>query len=980
MRSTAYGVLLLLSLSPAAPSQTPAQASWEQFRSVYPYHVQSIALSAPAANRERLLIVAEPPPHVTLKAFIALDPALASAATRRRKIGYDGWVTDIVVTLPPTSESTLRDLVDRVHYYLYGTTYKAHAIGLPATKPETAPTILDLRVTTADLQRWIVAEPLAFRGLGDLKGASLADLLRSGREGVVRSDVPGLVAWILPRRGTYARLQREARQFALDSDLIAGGVADDHHFAILARERVASVSALPPLRGETIMLLADVSSSALAQSYERNFILAGKFDGQRDWAPIYLSDALVDTEYGSLLNLTDQLLKSWSMAGQVKYVDFPYPAPPSPFPFRLPLARMPEVARAMRDSGEGLTFNWNTHGAGYVDRIGPLSIYALNRTGALPISYMSGGTNDTSYEEAGYAWFASQTHDPNLARVVQYAALYQMFQAFRAPDARTRAVPVKQPRPEALSRALEAALGDVALEDCGGSSARETAHERKLRELLGENDYCENIEPFLSETGGSDLGILADVMAAGTRSESDQALVEKVVSWPDSERAAHLNAMSKEARGRVNAIVASSMLASDHSFRQALARRIPLTKARDLYVAATQRTTVGSIRTASVVVSWPLGDLAGGTGGHNLDAKIGRFVADPALKPGEIRVAAELGARVVRYSPEDRGRLPDWLRDAAVAKDESALLQRLQRTFKKPASVPPNRTLEAALAFSGGGEQRGLTKRLASKNGTEKLGWGETLKRSPQEEVTWQATRGQGARLLNVERLPTGDYRVLDASSGQVYEARSTTDLLDVVVASLKGSSGEPPTTLMMAGFGEGDAINLRRNVENWLQREASAMRRVAARRSIDAGTPVSKTFEPLSQHGDLSRASFVSWEVRDAILPSGRAGKLYETAIDIPPRVGGMRGLLIKVRLFFKKLIGTQDDMRAAQGTVKATLASLRSDATADAAAAALEKALRAQFTDFDSVVIEIEGLVTAEYEPPSGGRGRRSAERLGE
>ena len=75
---------------------------------------------------------------------------------------------------------------------------------------------------------------------------------------------------------------------------------------------------LPPLRVETILQLAAVGQDELSQSYERRNIISGRYDEKHDWAPIYLSAALLDTEYGSLLNITDQLLKSWSMGGQVR--------------------------------------------------------------------------------------------------------------------------------------------------------------------------------------------------------------------------------------------------------------------------------------------------------------------------------------------------------------------------------------------------------------------------------------------------------------------------------------------------------------------------------------------------------------------------------------------------------------------------------------------------------------------------------------
>src|SRR5207244_2263314 len=150
--------------------------------------------------------------------------------------------------------------------------------------------------------------------------------------------------------------------------------------------------------------------------------------GGRDWAPILLSPQLRDTEYGSLLNITDQLLKSWSNKGRTRYYNFPY-AEPTRFPFPGPLWNVLRI-----ESGTALTYNWNTKGVGYTVQTGPLTMMALNRTGSLPVSYIPEGAQRTGQqvvdaENDGYEYF-SQRDDPNLVRVVQYAALYQIFSAF----------------------------------------------------------------------------------------------------------------------------------------------------------------------------------------------------------------------------------------------------------------------------------------------------------------------------------------------------------------------------------------------------------------------------------------------------------------------------------------------------------------------------------------------------------------------
>src|ERR1700752_4422525 len=103
MRSTLVCLTLSLGTS-AAFAQTVALDAWQTFRGVNPYHIQTLALGGPASDGTRGLIVSEPPPHVTLAEFIALSPErLGGAVTKKQKVGFDGWVRDIVVTLPPMS-------------------------------------------------------------------------------------------------------------------------------------------------------------------------------------------------------------------------------------------------------------------------------------------------------------------------------------------------------------------------------------------------------------------------------------------------------------------------------------------------------------------------------------------------------------------------------------------------------------------------------------------------------------------------------------------------------------------------------------------------------------------------------------------------------------------------------------------------------------------------------------------------------------
>ena len=170
-----------------------------------------------------------------------------------------------------------------------------------------------------------------------------------------------------------------------------------------------------------------MTTDELSQSYERLHPFSGRLDETRDWAPILLSPELRDTEYGSLLNIADQFLKGWSNIGETKYENFEYPDPRQGWPFPEPLLFYLKVGQ--------VTYNWNTTGAGYSVQEGGTTCYALNRTGALPISYIPGekatdrNQMTVNAENTAYHWY-SHLNNPHLVRVLQYASLYQIFRRF----------------------------------------------------------------------------------------------------------------------------------------------------------------------------------------------------------------------------------------------------------------------------------------------------------------------------------------------------------------------------------------------------------------------------------------------------------------------------------------------------------------------------------------------------------------------
>ena len=129
------------------------------------------------------------------------------------------------------------------------------------------------------------------------------------------------------------------------------------------------------------------------------------------------------------------MLKSWSKSGKIKYKGFPH-ADPSDFPF------LSEGGAHKKMGGSRLTYNWNTAGVGYLVRKDlpdrdTYEIFTVRNTGSLPVSYFPEGSEADlaakerlqAAEDTAYTYFSAR-RNPMLGRAVQYAALYQVFQAF----------------------------------------------------------------------------------------------------------------------------------------------------------------------------------------------------------------------------------------------------------------------------------------------------------------------------------------------------------------------------------------------------------------------------------------------------------------------------------------------------------------------------------------------------------------------
>jgi hypothetical protein len=618
--------------------------------------------------------------------------------------------------------------------------------------------------------------------------------LEGRRPGVFESDQPGIVIWSVKRNGDLGEDEIEAREFALDSDLIVGAVASKDQVAIVGRERVLPIDVLPPLRTETILLLASANTDQLGQSYERLNLFAGKYDESKnlDWAPIYLSRELIDTEYGSLLNVTDQMLKSWSMDGQVRYVRFNYPDPAS-WPFPKPLN---EFAKSSQ-----ITFNWNTKGTGYVLPSDGFEYYALNRTGALPVDYLAADNSTLrDAEDTAYTYFSARD-DANLVRVVQYASLYQIFRRFSV--SATPAQTYQGPLPSHALRGdanrvidLLQGLDDDAIERIKQFSSDDADTLQSLRD---------GVVAYLQTYKDPGRGILLDkVTAPREQKPLDPQVRDQLASArDDADREQVFAGLPVEVQMSIFAGKISQSMSRNNDLLQTVLR-IPLSDIKEQYKRNTRRETPMWIRTPNVVVSRDSSRKM--IGGHNLYAKASSFRLDPEIARGEVRVLEEEGNRVVVLNPEDADKATGLVR--AAARDEEASASELQGRLDKEMKALqdlPARPRTDALGFSSTirpDPGRGLEDVHLSR-AVDGLGFRPTQQELvAEQEALVSILESTDRSAVIVERTTAGKYVVLHSASKTRIEAADVASAQDAVVACFRGASRDSHNVhLHLRGF-----------------------------------------------------------------------------------------------------------------------------------------------------------------------------------
>jgi hypothetical protein len=907
MRAFRYSLVVVITMLAAASAQAQdSWAVWKKFRKLHPYHHQALVLSGASTEGGPYLVVSEPPPHVTVEGLRASAPDVAAAIPdlidkieiKKHLIGHDGWVKDIVLTLKPARDAEIGAFVDKVHRYLFSTTYKVDCSDLwSEARTLVKPSDLDRKVTAAELRKWLFEDRLTFRPIEGGETVTAEKILADKRSGVFQGG-EGLVLWGLPRGVKLAGHRARARQFAVESDLFVGAVADANHLVMVGRQRSVPVSILPPLRAETLEILASAETDHLAQSYERNRIFAGLFDKEWDWAPIYLSSELQNSEYGSLLNITDQMLKSWSLSGLVDYERFDYPKP-ARWPFARPLIK---VLKA-----QALTFNWNTASAGYMVESGGLKVFALNRTGALPVSYFpesaakdeKAGPNVGDYEQKAYDYFA-ELGDPNLVRVAEYAALYQLFRALAtnategapatAVQSRALAVLAAEAKKavKRLSEFSDAKLDELATEILGKDAPRE----RRLNLLGDAKSFRSDLKQVAELWGDAGLDDVAGALADPRTAEQQlPSLITELRKLPLSEMdEAAVKAAFKQSKAarRVGATNVALQLTRSREARWILYELADVPGVKGRYERAFVDQPDGWIRTPSIVVSRTTGELITLTGGHNLDARIVLFREGKSITPGQVNLVPEGNKLFIEYHKQDLTKLPNLLRTAGREMDPARLKGMLDTQLGISQKLPPRPSVEALYANARVPEAPAPRASAAG-------GWKPATGRDFPKNISAlleQARSDPSASVVLVERLPAG-FRVIGGNGTEVLEARSYPSMIELVEAKVAAGGKGKPVQLHLVDFQAHEADGLVSTLR--LRSEPRVVSRVFK------GENAAKV--KLSEY-DFKAAKVTEVKVGKETI-KGIERDVATATVEVPARAAGKPSLWCRIRILLKGVTG---------------------------------------------------------------------------
>lgn len=390
------------------------EQTWQEFRSIHPFGFQTIALKHYGKDT-CVFVMSEPPDWVSQDSIRNLFNSYGGhMGIGRHTLGYDGVLID-AIGYAKLDETKFSSFEKKLFCLIYGSNFRPYYTNLDNRIPHTyySPDTIQYVVSAEQLYDienapfFVGSSPWGHKKQAVYSITSWQTLQGLSPSCIYYSKEPGYVAWIFnPMAISMADslFKADARQFLLNTDLIIGAIPARGGVALIGRERQTPVDVLPPLRTETIKLLAQCVSDTLFVSIPSDSTEC--IDDTIYKTPVIMNECLRHSELGNLMVLATELLMSYGTDNQVYdyfMTEYPY---------------LSDVTSEPKRQG-------NTHSSvWYPNFDGCYHSLALGETECLyPLFWGTDKEKETESDSA-YSFFISQKN-VDLIRAKQYAFIYQ---------------------------------------------------------------------------------------------------------------------------------------------------------------------------------------------------------------------------------------------------------------------------------------------------------------------------------------------------------------------------------------------------------------------------------------------------------------------------------------------------------------------------------------------------------------------------
>lgn len=311
------------------------EQTWKEFRDIHPYSFQTIALKHYGKDT-CVFVISEPPSWVSQDSIKNLFNSYGGhMGIGRHTLGYDGVLID-AIGYAKLDETKFSSFEKKLLCLIYGSNYRPYYTNLDNPIPHTyySPDTLQYVVSAKHLYD-IENAPIFVGSLPWEQEKQAVYSITSWQtlQGISPSCIyyskdPGYIAWIFnPMSISMADslFKADARQFLLNTDLIIGAIPSRGGVALIGRERQTPVDVLPPLRTETIKLLAQCANDTLFVSIPSDS--AECIDDTIYTVPVLMSESLKHSELGCIMLHACELLASYANNNVYDYFLADYPCP-----------------------------------------------------------------------------------------------------------------------------------------------------------------------------------------------------------------------------------------------------------------------------------------------------------------------------------------------------------------------------------------------------------------------------------------------------------------------------------------------------------------------------------------------------------------------------------------------------------------------------------------------------------------------------